>query len=101
MIQEISDAMKGPVLIVDDDPLMCQSLEAFLQLSGIATEAFTSPANAVEKVREGLGYGLGLIDKKYDFASCYTGERLYNELKGLRPHIPVMILTGDLDDSPW
>jgi len=78
------------LLIVDDDPLVCQSLKEMLTLEGYTADAVTDGHAALAKLRES-DYQLVLSDIQMP---GLNGIELLKELKGQTPDTPVIFITG-------
>jgi DNA-binding NtrC family response regulator len=82
------------ILIVDDDPSVTASLALVLKQAGYASQAASSPAEAVEWVR---AHGGELVLQDMNFSRRTTGEEglaLLMELKSLRPGLPMILMTA-------
>jgi len=81
---------KSKILVVDDDPLVCQSLKELLTLEGYAVDTATDGTVALNKVK-GDHFHLILSDIQMP---GLNGLDLLKELKGLEPDAPVIFITG-------
>lgn len=100
-IPEAPQALPGAqaplrVLVVDDQPLLCQLLCEYLEDDGHTAEVANSGSEAVQKFR-GHRFDLVITDHVMD---GMTGEQLAVALKEIAPQVPVILLTGYADDSP-
>ncbi len=93
----------GPlrVLVVDDQPILCQLLCQHLEDDCHTVETALSGSEAIEKFRAGK-FDLVITDQ---IMAAMTGEQLASILKKMDPEIPVILLTGyasegAVDESP-
>jgi DNA-binding NtrC family response regulator len=82
---------KATILIVDDDPLVADSLAVFLRGRGYAVHVETDPHRAVRVVREGTPVDLLLTDVNMP---GLDGFALLKEVQKLDPQAVVVMLTG-------
>lgn len=88
-----SDAVRrarGRILVVDDDPVVLETICQLVHLLGHQASAFTSPARALEVFRAGA-FDAVLTDLGMPGMS---GSDLAHEVQRLRPGTPVLMLTG-------
>jgi DNA-binding NtrC family response regulator len=78
------------LLIVDDDPLVCESLKEMLTLEGYAADAVVDGHAALTKLRES-DYQLVLSDIQMP---GLNGFELLKELKGRAPDTAIIFITG-------
>lgn len=78
------------ILVVDDEPKICEFLETLLQQDGYATEAAESGDAAIAKVSSAR-YDLIISDLKMP---GMDGFELAKRVKGVREDLPVVIVTG-------
>jgi DNA-binding NtrC family response regulator len=78
------------VLVVDDDPLIRETLEDWLADRGLRSTAVESAARALEAVRES-GFDVVLSDI---MMPGQNGMDLLHELHELAPDLPVILMTG-------
>lgn len=81
------------ILVVDDDPLICQQLERLYSLSGYAVETATSGEKAMERLEAG-DIDLVVSDIRLPGAS---GVELTEWIQRERPDVPVIVITGHAD----
>ncbi|HYG62820.1 MAG TPA: sigma-54 dependent transcriptional regulator [Thermoanaerobaculia bacterium] len=87
------------ILIVDDDPSVAASLGLLLKRHGYSTRAARSQEEALAAVR-GQEPGpdeIGLVLQDMNFSRGTDGEEgleLLAEIRRLRPHLPVILITG-------
>lgn len=83
-------------MFVDDDPLIGRLTRVTLERLGHAAETFLDPASALEAFRQpDARYDLVLCDVRLDRAS---GFDLAREMKRVRPEVPVVMLSGVVED---
>ena len=78
------------LLIVDDEPLICESLKEMLALEGYRVEAALNGAAALEKLQDDH-YQLVLSDIHMP---GLNGFELLKELKGRSPETAIIFITG-------
>ncbi len=78
------------LLIVDDDPLVCESLKEMLTLEGYRADAVFDGASALAKLK-GQQYKLILSDIQMP---GLNGIELLKELKGQAPDATIIFITG-------
>ncbi len=78
------------LLIVDDDPLVCESLKEMLTLEGYRADAVFDGASALAKLK-GQQYRLILSDIQMP---GLNGIELLKELKGQAPDSTIIFITG-------
>jgi signal transduction histidine kinase len=79
------------VLLVDDDPLVLESVATMLEELGHQVTAVTSGQKALDKLRSGLHADVVITDQAMP---DMTGLKLAAELKGLWPDLPIVLATG-------
>ena len=88
---------RGRVLVVDDDPLVAELLEDMLRGLGYECHAVLGGAEALELLRLDPGrFDLVVTDRAMPRV---TGEDLAREALGLRPDLPIILVTG-FSDTP-
>jgi DNA-binding response OmpR family regulator len=84
-------------MFIDDDPLLGMLARVTLERLGHAAETFLDPVSALEAFRISAGcYDLVLCDVRIDRAS---GFELAREMKQVRPEIPVLMLSGVVEEG--
>ncbi len=83
------------ILMVDDQPVLCQLLCEYLQIDMHSVETAEGGRGALEKFRAG-NFDLVITDQ---IMPEMNGEQLALEVKKLAPETPVILLTGYGDDS--
>lgn len=91
-----TETMKGPVLLVDDNADLVQTLDKLFEGAGILAIPFSDPARAIDEIRRGLSYRLAIIDASFGM-SRYTGAEVCGESKRAHPEVPVLVLSGHVD----
>ena len=90
-------ATQRRIMFIDDDPFLGTLTRVTLERLGHAADTFLDPGSALEAYRTpGARYDLVLCDVHLDRAS---GFELARELKHLRPQVPVLMLSGVVEDS--
>ncbi len=83
------------VLLVDDEAELVSTLAERLEMRGYEVEAFTSGADALERVAE-TEFDIAVVDLKMPGVS---GIAVLDGIKKNRPGLPVILLTGHGLDS--
>jgi DNA-binding NtrC family response regulator len=82
--------MSERILLVDDDPDQCDTLSELLSHEGYSVSATTSPQDAVERAGredfDAILTDLGMSEM--------SGTELCKRLVGMRPDVPVIVVTG-------
>jgi len=81
---------KGTILVVDDDPVVNDSLAKWFRSEGYVAQPVADSRQALEAVQE-VEYDLALIDIQMP---GMNGMELQSRLRGIRPEITVVIMTG-------
>lgn len=79
------------VLVVDDEVVLCQSVEKILKRKGHTVDAVTSVADALRTLDTGKKYDLIIADLMMPQAG---GLELLSAVQGSWPELPVLIITG-------
>lgn len=92
---QTDDSKKAKVLIVDDEPLVCESISRKLQENGLATVSVTDGNQAIEELKKEC-FDLALLDIRMPQKS---GLEILAEIKTQYPDIAVIIVTilADID----
>ena len=95
--ETIPDAHRiGAILVVDDDPQVCELLEIFLKDEGHRVAAVSDGIVALDLVARGVIHP-DLILADYNLPNDLNGLQLAAQLReNLRRPVPVVILTGDI-----
>jgi CheY-like chemotaxis protein len=88
-----SSAARARVLIVDDEPAICEIVDRMLRQGGYETEIAYNGAGALARVETG-SFDLLLTDVKMPDVS---GDALAAEVRRLDPDIKVLYFTGYSD----
>src|SRR5947209_15323077 len=87
----IAENQKGnKILIVDDEPDVCEVLKKVLEKNGFTVDSFSDPLLALENFRPMI-YDLLLLDIKMP---DMDGFRLYQEMKKMDSRVKVCFLTA-------
>jgi len=81
---------QGKILIVDDEPLMCDSLKALLHNEGFEAETRCSGREAIHCFRKDV-FDVVLLDMHMP---DMNGLQLMDLIKGERPEVFVVVITG-------
>lgn len=79
------------VLVVDDEVVLCQSVEKILKRKGHTVDSATSVADALRTLDAGKKYDLIIADLMMPQAG---GMELLSAVQGSWPELPVLIITG-------
>ncbi|MCA9129602.1 MAG: sigma-54-dependent Fis family transcriptional regulator [Planctomycetales bacterium] len=92
-----SQAEPPYILIVDDEPSMCELIEDDLRLKGIRSKWYTSALQAIDAIHQ-YDFDVVLTDVRMPGT---TGLQLCKQLTEIRPDIPVIVMTafGTLDNA--
>jgi len=82
------------VLVVDDEPALCSLFCEMLQSDGHSTEWAADGSAALSKFASGT-FDLVITDQSI---AWMTGRELAAEIKKLRPKVPVVLLTGLIEE---
>lgn len=90
--------MSQKILIVDDTAAVLQALSLVLEIHGYDVITTTSPDEAVKLVDQ-LRIGLVIQDMNFtkDTTSGEEGRELFAQLRALRPHLPIILITAWTD----
>jgi DNA-binding response OmpR family regulator len=89
--QTASQTEKLNVLVVDDEVVLCQSVEKILRRKGHSVDAVTTVADALQTLDAGKTYDLIIADLMMPQAG---GMELLSAVQGSWPELPVLIITG-------
>ncbi len=83
------------VLIIDDNPGVCEALEVLLDVNGIEADSVHTPAEGEERVRAGEA-ALVIADMNFeaDTTSGDEGVSLFEDLRSIDPELPIILLTA-------
>jgi DNA-binding NtrC family response regulator len=91
MLQTLPKTDGLSVLVVDDEVILCQSVEKILKRKGHKIDAATSVADALKILDAGAKYNLVIADLMMPQAG---GLELLAAIKKSWPELPVLIITG-------
>jgi two-component system response regulator HydG len=80
---------KRSIVVVDDNPHFCQTLEIALQAQGFTVLSITDPQGVVEKMN--TDELVVLLDLKLNGTN---GLMVFKEIRTQYPHLPVILITG-------
>ena len=87
----------GPaILVVDDEPAICQGLAAFLEDEGMRVYRAGSGEDALAQVADGLPIGVCIMDLRLPGMS---GAEAIREMKRLAPRVRFLIHTGSAQED--
>ncbi|GAB6038759.1 hypothetical protein JCM15519_33180 [Fundidesulfovibrio butyratiphilus] len=78
------------ILLLDDEPIVCKRLKPYFQKAGYEAEAFTKPAEALERVRQ-RRFDVVITDLKMQ---GLDGLAFLGKVKELHPDTDVIVITG-------
>lgn len=81
------------IVIVEDDPRFCKTLGDILQSRGFTVTQVTDSKKVMETLEQGSQ--VVLLNLKLN---NINGLKLLKEIKGLYPHLPVILVTGYRDE---
>lgn len=82
------------VLVIDDNPVQLRARDAVLRNAGFETHVATNQASAMALLRsEPAGSRIGAVITDHIMPGRSGGE-FVRELRGARPGIPVIVITG-------
>lgn len=84
---------EGRILVVDDEPMVLETMTLFLEESGFTPIPCTGAAEALE------AFGKGPIDAVLTDIKMpgLSGIDLLDRIRGIAPEVPVILLTGNAD----
>jgi DNA-binding NtrC family response regulator len=91
MSQAINKTDSLSVLVVDDEVILCQSVEKILKRKGHHVDMVTSVADALSTLDKGSKYDMIIADLMMPQAG---GLELLSAVQASWPEIPVLIITG-------
>jgi DNA-binding NtrC family response regulator len=91
MTQTMAKANGLNVLVVDDEVILCQSVEKILKRKGHNVDAVTSVADALRTLDSGNKYDMIIADLMMPQAG---GLELLSAVQASWPDLPVLIITG-------
>lgn len=87
--------MKKKIIIIDDDSLILRSIEKQLNKENFEIELINDPLAGLKRL-ENEKYSLLICDIRM---KPITGLELLKIIKSTQPDIPVIIMTGFIDDG--
>ena len=83
---------KKNVLVIDDEPVICELLEDVLEMLGFNPMTYSSPLDAIDVYR-------GLNQKVYFvimdmMMPMMNGQELFIEMRQINPDVKVVVLSG-------
>jgi DNA-binding NtrC family response regulator len=83
------------VLIIDDNPGVCEALEVLLDVNGIEADSVHSPVEGKARVEAGEA-DLVIADMNFegDTTSGDEGVALFEDLRSMDPELPIILLTA-------
>jgi DNA-binding NtrC family response regulator len=91
MSQTLPKTSELRVLVVDDEAILCQSVEKIMKRKGHKVEAVTTVADALKALDAGNSYDLIVADLMMPQAG---GMELLSAVQASWPELPVLIITG-------
>jgi DNA-binding NtrC family response regulator len=91
MVQAKSKSDRLNVMVVDDEVILCQSVEKILKRRGHNVDMTTSVADALSSLDKGNNYDMIIADLMMPQAG---GVELLSAVQASWPEIPVLIITG-------
>src|SRR5690349_18455294 len=83
------------VLVVDDNPAVCEALAVLLSLREIASRRAAGPAQALAVLeRERIDLVIQDMNFSADTTSGEDGARLFRAIRERHPDMPVVLLTA-------
>ena len=92
----VTEKMKGPVLIVDDNEGWRKLLEKRLEGRGISALPFDAPSKAIDEIRNGIQYKMALVDIGFP-SDRYDGSDVITISKRIHPEIPIVVISSYID----
>jgi DNA-binding NtrC family response regulator len=83
------------ILVVDDEPLMLQTVQDIFRVKGYQSEVAPGGAEAMRKISQ----------TRFDFVLCdikmpdLNGVELYRAIKAIQPNLPVVLMTAFANDA--
>ena len=83
--------MIARVLVVDDEPLIAMSIQAFLEDEGMLVQSVSSAEDALDLVQSGSGFDVCVIDMRLP---GMDGNAAIRALHGTCPALRYLVYTG-------
>ncbi len=91
-VQPGRSATRGTVLVVDDQEPVCEGIREMLEAAGFAALTALSGRTGVALLRQhSSAIGAVLLDLRLPGETAST---VYDEMRRLRPDLPVILITG-------
>src|SRR4051812_15656462 len=87
--------MKARILVIDDEQDLCELLTLALEGDGATVAAFTSPKEALARLAS-EDFDVVLTDLGM---SEMGGIEVVSRIAGMKPGLPVIVVTGQVDVS--
>lgn len=84
------------ILVVDDDDLIREAVSQLLEMLGHRATVAGSGEEAVQKLEQGLRTDAVILDMNMPGMG---GEQTLPRIRALRPHVPVLLATGRVDQA--
>ncbi len=84
------DRARTSILMLDDEPIVCKRLRPFFQKAGYEAEAYSSPLEALERVKA-RRFDVVITDLKME---GLDGLTFLEKVKVLHPDTDVIVITG-------
>ncbi|MGB0513454.1 MAG: sigma-54-dependent transcriptional regulator [Wenzhouxiangellaceae bacterium] len=83
------------VLIIEDNPGVCEALEVLLEVNGIEADSVHTPAEGLARAKAGEA-ALVIADMNFetDTTSGDEGMALFNAVREVDPDLPIILLTA-------
>ncbi len=85
--------MQHRIMVVDDSPLIIDTIDSFLKEANYLTGVFTSPKNALEELQN-VNYDCILSDF---FMPEMNGDQFFREIKLIKENIPFVFMSTNED----
>jgi len=89
-MEHLTPASPLHALIVDDEPLVCEMLKTFLNVSGYTAQTASNGREGLAQFQDGK-FDLVILDLAIPYVS---GRDLAAVMKRLAPRTPIILLTG-------
>jgi DNA-binding NtrC family response regulator len=89
----LENPQKPKALIVDDDPIIAESLAQFLGADGIASAVACDGIEALQLLEHGQDQHFGLVITDMNMPRC-DGIELLKKIRKLYPDLSVIVITG-------
>ncbi len=86
----IATLERSSVLVIDDEPIVCNSIVSFLKRDGYLVEGYTDPHLALQRIA-GSPFDIAIVD--YNLPGI-LGDQLIRDMRKLRPTTIFVAITG-------